>query len=248
MKFQVAVSGLLFAGMVCPAPAQEAADGRWHFLVQPFVMFPNMKGETGVGNLPPVPVDEDPSDIFENLQWGAMLFAEARNDTWAFSSDVLFMDLEADITSGNVIGGGGVDISQIGWELAALRRLSPWFELGLGATFNQIDADVVVAIGPATLSSGLEEEWIDPTIVARATFPFGEQWSFEARTNIGGFGVGSDLMWQLQADVAYRHSERWSFAFGYRFIDVDYDQGSGSGRFIYDMQTFGPVLKLGYRF
>jgi hypothetical protein len=248
MKIRVAVSGLLLAGMVHEARSQDAADGRWHYLVQPFVMFPNMKGETGIGNLPPAPIDEDPSDIFEHLQWGAMLFAEARNDRWAFSSDVLFMDLEADVTAGNLIGGGGVDVSQIGWELAAMRRLGPWFELGVGVTYNQIDVDVDVAIGGSTLSAGLEEEWIDPTVVARAGFPIGGKWSFQARANLGGFGVGSDLMWQLQADVGYRRSERWSFAFGYRVIDIDYDQGRNSGRFVYDVQTFGPVLKVGYSF
>jgi hypothetical protein len=30
-------------------------------------MFPNLQGEVGLRNLPSVPVDEDPCDIFENL-------------------------------------------------------------------------------------------------------------------------------------------------------------------------------------
>jgi hypothetical protein len=55
-------------------------------------------------------------------------------------------------------------------------------------------------------------------------------------------------MWQLQADVGYRPSEKWRFSFGYRVIDIDYDQGRDSGRFVYDVQTFGPVLRLGYSF
>jgi hypothetical protein len=247
MRVQVAVLVLLLAGLGT-AHAQVEAEGRWQYLIQPFVMFPNMKGETGIGQLPPAPVDENPGDIFEHLQWGAMLFAEARNDQWAFSSDVLFMDLESDISAGNVIRGGDVDISQIGWELAAMRRLAPGFELGLGVTYNQIDADVDISIGTATLGGGLEEEWIDPTIVARATWPLGDPWSLQARANVGGFGIGSDLVWQLQFDVGYRYSDRWSFAFGYRVIDVDYDQGRNSGRFIYDVRTFGPVLKVGCRF
>jgi hypothetical protein len=251
MKFRTAIPWLLLAAMASTR-AQEAPDGGWHFLVEPYAMFPNMKGETGVGNLPPVRVDEDPQDIFDNLHMGAMLFLEARNERWALSSDVLFMDLEADIEAGTLIEGGEVGVSQLGWEIAAMRRLAPWFELGVGVTYNQIDADVdidvLAIIGPNyTLSGGLTEEWIDPTIVARATLPFGDRWFFQARANLGGFGVGSDLMWQLQADVGYR-SQKWQFVFGYRVIDVDYDQGSGTGRFIYDVQTFGPVLKVGYRF
>lgn len=252
MKLRTAIPWLLFAA-AANAHAQDAPDGGWHFLVEPYAMFPNMKGETGIGNLPPVHVDEDPQDIFDNLQMGAMLFIEARNDNWAFSSDVLFMDLAADIEPATLITGGKAEVSQLGWEIAAMRRLAPWFELGLGATYNKIDADVDIdvlgIIGPNyTLSGGLTEEWIDPTIVARAAMPFGEQWFFQARANLGGFGAGSDLVWQLQADVGYRPSQKWRFTFGYRVIDIDYDQGRDSGRFVYDIRTFGPVLRLGYRF
>lgn len=251
MQVRTAMPWLLLAA-VARAHAQGAPDAGWHYLVEPYAMFPNMKGDTGIGNLPPAHVDEDPSDIFDNLQFGAMLFFEARNEQWAFSSDVLFMDLESDITAGNVIAGGQAEISQLGWELAAMRRLAPWFELGLGLTYNQIDADVDIDFnGPLpSVKSGLTEDWIDPTVVARVTLPFGEKWFFQARANIGGFGIGSgsELFWQLQADVGYRSSEKWRFAFGYRVIDTDYDQGSGNDRFIYDMQNFGPVLKVGYSF
>jgi hypothetical protein len=89
---------------------------------------------------------------------------------------------------------------------------------------------------------------LDPTVVARATWPINDHWFVQARGNIGGFGVGSDLMWQVMADVGYRPSESWFFTFGYRVIDFDYDQGDGLDRFVYDMRTFGPVLRLGFNF
>jgi len=240
-----------------PASAEDAPDGQWHFLVQPYAMFPNMKGETGIADLPTVSVDEDPQDIFDNLQMGAMLYLEARNDEWTFSSDVLFMDLGADVGHTDSTGivtsvDGNVDVSQTGWELAAMRRLTPWFELGLGLTYNQIDVDVDLGIttplGTNDRSAGLEENWIDPTIVARVTLPINDEWFIQARGNLGGFGIGSDLMWQVMADVGYRPSDKWIFTFGYRVIDIDYENGSGLDRFVYDMRTFGPQLKLGIRF
>jgi hypothetical protein len=242
---------ILCAWLAAPA-VSLAQDPGWHYLVEPYVMFPNMKGETGIGNLPPVHVDQDPGGIFDHLQMGAMLFVEARNDRWAFSSDVLYMDLEAN-TSDRSLVSGAVGVSQLGWELAAMRRLTPWLEMGVGATYNQIDAHVhfVVQLPGGmqnTLKAGGTEEWIDPTIVARATAAMGEKWFVQARANLGGFGVGSDLMWQLQADVGYRPSARWQFTFGYRVIDIDYDHGKEAGRFVYDIRTFGPVLKLGYSF
>jgi hypothetical protein len=234
-----------------PAHAQDADEG-WGFLIAPYVMFPNMKGETGVGNLPDVAVDEGPGDIFENLQFGAMLYAEARNDDWAIGSDVLYMKLESEVLPQSQVIDGEAEVAQLGWELAVLRRLPPWFELGLAVTWNKIDADVDIVVSalpnaPA-ISGGLDEEWVDPSIVARAVAPIGEKWRFEARGNVGGFGVGSEMFYQLQLDFVYAMSDRWQFGLGYRYIDVDYESGSGATRFLYDMSTFGPVLEAGFRF
>jgi opacity protein-like surface antigen len=237
-----------------PAGAQQPPDGQWHYLVQPYIMFPNMKGETGVGDIVRVHVDEDPQDIFDNLQMGAMFYAEARNDSWTFSTDLLYMDLGVGMSTDEpgIINAVDVSVAQLGWELAAMRRLTPNLELGLGLTYNQIDVDIDISVGlpgpPSQLSVGGKEEWIDPTIVGRGTWPINDHWFLQARANLGGFGVGSDLMWQLMADVGYQPSESWFFTFGYRVIDFDYDQGSGPDRFVYDMRTFGPLLRLGFNF
>jgi hypothetical protein len=110
--------------------------------------------------------------------------------------------------------------------------------------------DIVVSALPnaPAISGGLDEEWVDPSIVARAVAPIGEKWRFEARGNVGGFGVGSEMFYQLQLDFVYAMSDRWQFGLGYRYIDVDYESGSGATRFLYDMSTFGPVLEAGFRF
>lgn len=232
--------------------AANAEEGKWQFLVEPYLMFPNMKGEVGVADLPAAPVDEDPSDIFDHLQMGAMFYFEAHNDQWMFSSDLLYMDLESDLTPNGIVSDGKAQMSQVGFELAAMRRLSKYFELGISAVYNKIDADVDMTfdtvLGTNTRSVSMTEDWIDPTLVARATFPYGDKWFGQFRFNIGGFGVGSDLFWQVQADIVYHHSNKWQFVIGYRLIDFDYDQGSGLDRFRYDMQNFGPLLKVGYSF
>lgn len=244
--------GAFLLTLAAAANAGQATDTGWHFLIQPYAMFPNMRGETAVGVLPAVPVDEDPQDIFENLQLGAMLYAEAHNSRWAFSSDVIYMKLEADVSANNIVTDGSAEVSQLGWELAILGRLSEWIELGVAATYNRIEPDVDITFnapaGAVTRGAGMTEDWIDPSMVVRSTIPLGDKWFLQGRGNIGGFGVGSDLYWQLQGDVGYRHSDRFLFAFGYRVISLDYDRGSGRDRFAYNMTTFGPVLRFGFTF
>jgi hypothetical protein len=244
---------LAAASLASPAHAQQPTDDGWHYVVEPYIMFPNMKGKAGVGVLPDAPVDEDPSDIFSNLQIGAMLYAEAHNDLWAVSSDLLYMKLKSDVPPGTLLNSGDVELAQVGWELALLRRVSPWLELGIGATYNEIESKVALVLNPGgsaapVLETKMNEDWIDPSLIARATFPLSEKWFLRARGNIGGFGVGSDFMWQIQLDAGYRISNRSYFTLGYRLIDVDYEHGSGSERFVYNMSTFGPVLRFGFNF
>jgi len=243
---------LVASALLAAAFASTVHADDWKYLVEPYLMFPNMKGEVGLADLPAASVDEDPGDIFSNLQMGAMVYFEANNGTWMFSSDLLYMDLESDLTIKEDVLEGTAEMSQLGFELAAMRRLSDWFELGLSVVYNKIDADVNMTfdtiLGTTTRSVSMTEDWIDPTIVARGTFPFGDKWRGQLRANLGGFGIGSDVFWQLQADVVYRHSDKWQFTFGYRIMDFSYDQGDGLDRFRYDMQNFGPVMKVGYQF
>ena len=55
--------------------------------------------------------------------------------------------------------------------------------------------------------------------------------------------TGSDFTWQVQADAAYRFSKLFQLGLGYRALGIDYESGSGQDRFLFDMDTFGPVLK-----
>jgi len=73
------------------APAKK-----WHFLVEPYLMFANLNGTVGMGELPDADVNEDFSDIFNHLQAGVMVYAEMHNNHWAITSDLSYMKLGED--------------------------------------------------------------------------------------------------------------------------------------------------------
>ncbi len=66
---------------------------------------------------------------------------------------------------------------------------------------------------------------MDPIIGGRFHMSLSERWLLTLRGDIGGFGVGSDLTWNVAARLGYRLSERTTLAFGYRHLDIDYDSG-----------------------
>jgi hypothetical protein len=230
---------------------QVAQEKKWEILIEPYVMFPNMTGETGVRNLPSVDVDANVSDIFSRLQFGAMLYLEAKTDKWAITSDLLYMSLQQDVTPNIIINSGEVTAKQLGYELAGLYRILPFWEAGAGMRLNSINSEVNIlrnTIGGGTqelLSASLSRTWVDPIIITRLTHEIDNKWLFTVRGDLGGFG-GSDFTWQAQGYVGYRFSKLFQTSLGYRAIGVNYDTGSGAERFRYDMTTFGPNIRFGF--
>jgi hypothetical protein len=226
--------------------------GQWHGLLEPYMMFPNMNGNIGLGSLPATNIDENPSDIFSHFQVGAMVYGEAYNDKWVISSDLTYMSLGQDVASTNVILLGHAGVKQWGWELAALRRLKPWLSAGIAGQLNSIKSDLDLTIneatGPAPRSNSFSKTWVDPSFVVAMKLPLAGKWDLRARGNIGGFGIGSKIYWQLQAYVDYHIARLFQLSAGYRAIKADYEKGSGSDYFLYNMTTFGPVLRFGFNF
>ena len=65
---------------------------------------------------------------------------------------------------------------------------------------------------------------------------------------VGGFGIGSDLTWNAAIHLAVNPSDTMTVVLGYHVQNVDYEDGSGLGRFIYDMEISGPQLGVAFHF
>jgi hypothetical protein len=233
------------------APKTNATK-QWHWRIEPYMMFPNMNGQTGVEGLTLADVDASVGDIFSRLQFGAMLSVDAYTESWAISNDFLFMNLKQDVTPTTLINSGRVNMKQLGWELAGFRRINPWLELGIGGLLNSLEVDMTlnrnqVGGGVSTISGQQSKTWYDPMLIARLTTPASmPKFRGQFRAEIGGFGIGSDLAWQIQAMAGYRFSRLFDLTAGYRVISLDYSSGEGAATFVYDMVTFGPMIRFGF--
>ncbi|MES2659108.1 MAG: hypothetical protein V4689_10865 [Verrucomicrobiota bacterium] len=108
----------------------------------------------------------------------------------------------------------------------------------LSAALNQ----QVIADSPTSASAS--ESWVDPIIGVRAQWNITPKWYLAAKTDIGGFSVGSDLAWTFQGTVGYQFTEKVSADLGYRYLHTDYSDGA----FTYDMATAGLYTGLNIRF
>jgi hypothetical protein len=229
------------------------SEDKWRFLVEPYLMFPYISGDIGIENLKEVQVDADPSDILNNLHMAAMLYLEAKNNEWAITSDLVYMNLQKDVTPTRLIRSGTVTLKQTIWELAGLYRVLPYLEVGIGGRLNVLTTDLdaernVLPEGSEELTGHHSVTFFDPILITRLTYNINGEWLFQFRGDLGGFGVGSDFTWQLQGYAGYRFSELFQLSAGYRILSTDYDTGDYEDQFIFNVNEFGPVIRFGFNF
>jgi hypothetical protein len=244
MSLRISFLAAMVAALALPghAAAQQPSEG-WRFTIAPYLLFPNMSGTVAVGPIQ-TDLDVDPSDIFDNLQFGAMLAAEAKNDEWAIGFDGLYMDLSKE--------GAHLPTKYDGYqsslELTGFRRLAPFFEILAGGRVNLMGTSFTSPAGVKLIDESIA--WFDPFIGARFTIPNTGKWTIMLRGDVGGFGVGSQFAWQVRPTVAYSVSKHWSFGVAYWALGMDYVKGAIGDRdyFKYDVTTFGPEIGFGYTF
>lgn len=229
--------------------AEDSEKAKWHYLTEIYLMFPTMSGDITIAGLPSVEIDADAGTIFSHIKMGAMFYFEATNDDWIISSDLLYMKLGQEVVPTTLITSGEVTMKQTAWEVAGLKRIYPWLEGGIGGRLVSLYTGLdLETIREEPQSGSVSKTWFDPIIIIRSQGAVKDKWLLQFRGDVGGFGLGSDFSWQIQANVGYRFSKLFQTTIGYRYIGINYDKGDGIERFQYDVDTYGPVIRLGFNF
>lgn len=90
----------------------------------------------------------------------------------------------------------------------------------------------------------LTEDWWDPYVGLRARYNFTPAIYIIGRGDIGGFGVGSDLMWQAEAALGFQLTRSIYTELGYRALSFDYNQNG----FLNETIMHGAQVTMGVMF
>jgi len=94
-----------------------------------------------------------------------------------------------------------------------------------------------------TSASG-EQSWVDPIVGLRGQINF-TRWLFlGTQGDVGGFGAGSQIAWNVQASVGINFTRNIFAELGYRYMYVDYTNGG----FLYQVNSFGLFSGVGVKF
>lgn len=229
-----------------------AADSEWQHTAVIYMIGASIDGTAGVG---PVTGDVEVSfgDILDNLEFGAMAAYRGQRGRWAVVADLIYMDLKADKDGLGPAGNtrATVELDQLVLELDGSYAVTERLDAYAGLRYWDVDSTVtVVGGGPVgeTLEGSAGDSWVDPVVGLRYALPLGERWTLVWRGDIGGFGVGSDFSWHTTAYASWQLNQHANVLIGFRYLDVDYEDGTGANRFLMDVGQGGPTIGFAWTF
>jgi hypothetical protein len=225
----------------------------WSFDVVPYLWIATYGGTF---DLPGAPVGigqtkSASSDPFStHISAAAMLMGEVRYKDVGLFLDGAWLQLK---TEGNASSDlySGVDIkSSIGFGTMALTyRLPPMGKLKTdllaGARIWHVSTTMDFEAGTApAFSTDASKTWYDPIVGAHLRYDFTPHWYAVALGDAGGFGVGSDLEWNVFGGVGYQFTSWFSTTLGYRYMHMNYDKD----QFLMNVGVQGFLLGVGFHF
>lgn len=245
-----AIVAALVAVLTCTVFVATPAQAQWDKEIGFYLWALGLDGDMTIRGQT-ASTDVSFGDIFDVLEFAFSLHVEAEHpsDKWGIFFDAYVAQLGDDLATPP----GEFDIDMSFLELAAAYRTAQEFQLFFGLRSVTIDGLLRIrpptpGPGQPTLQVGDEQSFVDPMIGGRLVTPIGQKWTFRGRFDAAGFGVsdGSDLTLNLQLLGQYQATNKLSLLFGYRVMDMDYeDTDAGFGM---DVTMSGPVLAASFSF
>jgi hypothetical protein len=89
-----------------------------------------------------------------------------------------------------------------------------------------------------------QDDWFDPYVGLRGRYNFNKTWYAAVRGEIGGFGVGADLMWEVEGVLGINLTRSIFTELGYRALGGNFEDND----FKFDVVMHGPQITTGITF
>jgi hypothetical protein len=249
-------TGCLFsAWLLSLGLAAAASEDAWQFRLSPYGWLVNLEGDIGAApGAPSVPIDIAPEDVLGDIETAAMLIFNARKGRHGMFADVFYADLRSDVELLPAPIGLTLRTEAENYVLTAAYQYAFYQKNGavadvlLGARHWGVESTLTFGRGTNGLSErqiNSSQSWTDPVVGLKGHLPLGaSRFYLEGGVGFGGFGVGSDLFYELSGVIGYQWRESIGIVGGYRLLDVDYSNNS----FSYDVKQHGLQFGLTWAF
>jgi hypothetical protein len=243
--------GVASAASLAATQSTSSGGSGWEFAVTPSLWASGFKANIETRQGEEIKVDESFTDILDDLKFALMGAFEVKHGRFVSVQDLMYLSLgssadghfgpiplevKADeklLTTTHLFGYRVLDEGPMFVDLFAGGRI----------TSIKVDLDIDTPLGSFDRSS--KKTQFGPVIASRFRAPLGGRWGAGIYGDIGGFGVGADLSWQLLGTIQYDLSDRWRLLAGWRHF---YAKQNTKNDFDVRIKLDGPILGVTYRF
>jgi hypothetical protein len=192
-----------------------------------------------------------PGDLISHLTWVPFMgAAELRSGPFGLAVDYVHAPIKSGISTREILFGSsqgqvGLDIGTVMFLYRTAVSPTDYVDLGIGVRVWGVDGTIALSRGllPAdTLTRGTA--WADPMIAARYRRDLGNGLSATAYGDVGGFGAGANIDWQLIATLDYAIRPGIELHAGFRSLNFSI----GSTPVQANVHMYGPILSATIRF
>ena len=246
---------VVILSLVLASPGIGLAQDVWQFRLTPYAWLAGLKGNVStVRGQPSAPVDVSASDALRDLEGGGMIMLDARKGRHGFLVDFMHTDVRSDFQlvpppiNLNMRSISKTTIVTLAYQYELFRQDASVVDVLAGLRYWDIDSELQFSGGLGVLAGrkiSTSESWVDPGLGIKGRTPLGSsRFYVEGGLGIGGFGVGSDLFYEYNANIGYQWTKSIGTTLGYRMFDVDYEKSG----FVYDVRQEGWQLGLTWAF
>jgi hypothetical protein len=227
--------------------AAGGPDNQWHLSVSPYLWFPGVHGTLGAKDRA-VGIHASAIDLLSHFRFGIMGTTEATYNRILIPIDLMFVRLRDD--KGIPLGSFGSTTAEV---TANEFILTPKIGVAvIKAKMLQVDAlagfrywhfGENLSFSPSILGLNFSrsQNWVDPLVGGRFTVPLSPKLAVTAAGDVGGWGVGSQLDYQVVGLLGYKVKPHMTLQAGYRYLFVDYAAGGIHGG-VLNATTSGIIL------
>ncbi|MCB0729075.1 MAG: hypothetical protein KDD00_16530 [Ignavibacteriae bacterium] len=231
---------------------------RFNFSIMPYAWFTAVGGTVGydsVGNK--YGFNESFSDAVKYLKMAAAASGKIKYDRVSFVFDIAYFNLKGFGTE--VKNENAPDYYSANWTVK-----QTLYDLFLAYLFPGTKKTMVDIYGGGRLfvlntattlidnpngnqrMSAYDNSFLDPVIGVNAEYVLDSKYKWIAWTkgDIGGFGVNSQMTWQLNAGAGYMLAPEVPLTLGFKYVGVNHDKN----RFNWTVNEYGFTLGIGYRY
>ena len=200
------------------APQLINAGDDWQFRMTPYIWFAGLEGDVatipGAGS---VPIDVSSSDAIKDTEVGLMILFDAKKGRHGVFADFLYTDVQSNeelipLIDLTLRSASKTTIFSLAYQYEIYRQGNGVIDLMVGTRFWNINTELDFGGGFGILA-GQEiehkESWIDPSVGFKGHIPiYDSRFYIEGGAGLGGFGVSSDLFYEVRSrakiSVAFR--------------------------------------------